>query len=533
MKPDAVNQAFGLRNLPMDAFRTGEVHLGEAVARIVRGVVTTSSPDKTLHGSLLESLTDLETDTVEAWWRQAADKALRQTLDTSTTTVAEVFWIGLVHSEATRNYILEIIPDVAGWENSLSQTVPVPLIPETADAMATFCIDRGWWDLFAAVVGAAYEPSEALRRQVKAEERIGLRESPRVERLATKVDDLNLVELAVEVSNCQQLLKLAGTRCSREPKLLSQIDMRKKAWRNVWSISLAQTGSLTMGLSRPKELINAFLSEVAGGRADDKVPLELIAASPFANVLQLAERAALWDQLPAKLKPRFITVTLDALVEEIIAGSWAGTIEPALLKAARENEFNQRFLSLRRSDLAAVLAVEDVLHNLSDAYLKDYIKNLPEVNGVVAVQLGKLVALKQWSLSAYAILERAKAGVPFRPALTECINLFKKWERLWHSGLFGYRVSKDDAWDLLRSTMIDLYEEGPEQEKIWKRAGGDPARLTNAHTRREQWASAIELIRRGGGGKITADSLIDIAIVDYENNSQLQTLHTLRYLFKE
>lgn len=72
----------------------------------------------------------------------------------------------------------------------------------------------------------------------------------------------------------------------------------------------------------------------------------------------------------------------------------------------------------------------------------------------------------------------------------------------------------------IRKKMVDdlsnLYKQGPEQNNIWERAGGDVTIFTNTTSRKAQWYTAIDELSKGGGGKtITLTTLIDEVILDY------------------
>ena len=58
--------------------------------------------------------------------------------------------------------------------------------------------------------------------------------------------------------------------------------------------------------------------------------------------------------------------------------------------------------------------------------------------------------------------------------------------------------------------LVTLYPQGPEQDDIWKRAGGDVSILINSANRKSQWFNAIEKLYLGGGGK-------DISIISLMN----------------
>lgn len=72
----------------------------------------------------------------------------------------------------------------------------------------------------------------------------------------------------------------------------------------------------------------------------------------------------------------------------------------------------------------------------------------------------------------------------------------------------------------IRKKLVDelakLYPQGPEQDDIWKRAGGDVSIFVNTASRKSQWFNAIEKLYLGGGGSyITIKSLIDQVKMDY------------------
>ena len=522
-------QIFALRNLPMQPFRTGEEQLGPVVAARVHHLVTATVPVETTQRDLLGYLAEADPARIQTWWQAAARAAFAQALAAGTAPVARVAWLGLTQNAAMRTYVLDGLPATGHWESHLSQTAPA-LVPETlADALAAFSARRNWWELSATVLGAAYAPAEALRRQVTAEVPLQLSNSPRVAKLAATVADADLVELAVARPSAQ-LLELAGERCGRQPALLAALDVRQPAWRTIWSVSLTMTRSITLGLSNPAAVIPAFLAEVASGRATDQVPLALIAFSPFANVLQLPERARLWGQLADQEKLLFIRATLDALVEEILLSGWTAPLESALTTAAQTQELNTRFLKQRRQEPAVVLAVEAVLHNLTDTYLRDYITYLPTLDSLTADRLGKLVATNRWRQSADALFSRAKSSAAFYPALQACAELFSLWEKVFYSPLFSHKVASADAWDVFTQVMTSIYRKGPGEGSIWERAGGDITKISHAQSPAEQWEAATTLLRRGGGGTISVASLFQVALQQFPNNSSLRALTTATHL---
>lgn len=61
----------------------------------------------------------------------------------------------------------------------------------------------------------------------------------------------------------------------------------------------------------------------------------------------------------------------------------------------------------------------------------------------------------------------------------------------------------------LVNKLTELYPQGPEENDIWKRSGGDVSILSNSASRKSQWFTAVDKLSLGGGGKqITMESLI-------------------------
>jgi hypothetical protein len=528
---NGIREAMGLRNLPLTPFLPNGNKLKQAVEQVVYTVVTTATPDETIQKSLLTYLAQTNPESIEIWWNDAAVTAFEYALQSNTLHVARMVWLGISQGEPIRNYVLGVVPKAPDWEFSLSKTIPVSLPVAVADSILNFSASRHWWDLLAVTAKAAYKPVEALRKQINAERHLGIRVSSRVSMLSKQVSDRELVALAVELSNTQ-LQELAGDICGRNPSLLLPIDVRQQSWRTIWSRSVLLTKSVIAGLSNPAETINAFLIEVANKRASETQLLEAIADSAYANILRLPERTKLWHQLSPELLPEFVSATLNALVEEIIVDKWTDDIDSILLTKARSLEFISRFLGGRRNDPAAVLTANAQLHNLTDSYLKDYINNLATINAITAVQLGKLVHQNRWKSCANVLLSKSKTNPAFRPALYECAGMFDRLTKFFNYQLFGQTITPHDAWNVLEELMANLYEEGPDQDNIWKRAGGDISKLKNSQSRSEQWAAAITLLRYGGGGKhISPKSLLSAALDDYASNSNVQTLAKLSYLF--
>ncbi len=82
-----------------------------------------------------------------------------------------------------------------------------------------------------------------------------------------------------------------------------------------------------------------------------------------------------------------------------------------------------------------------------------------------------------------------------------------------------------DIWEQLVNIMSDLYPQGPTDQEIWCRAGGDLSRVHLSGTGRELWFRALRILRQGGGGAgIQKENLIAAALEDYPHHPELVDL---------
>ncbi len=85
-------------------------------------------------------------------------------------------------------------------------------------------------------------------------------------------------------------------------------------------------------------------------------------------------------------------------------------------------------------------------------------------------------------------------------------------------------VDTPDFWTALREAATKLCPEGPMQERIWQRAGGDISRLPLGTTPKTMWFDAVDLLRRGGGGEISPSSLLRILKLEFPNAPAIDDL---------
>lgn len=87
-----------------------------------------------------------------------------------------------------------------------------------------------------------------------------------------------------------------------------------------------------------------------------------------------------------------------------------------------------------------------------------------------------------------------------------------------------------DPWTDLMAALTTLYPGGPTDDDLWRRAGGDPARIALDGPGRTQWRGALRKLKLGGGGnELTVKRLLDEALEDYQGYDDLNKLARLTW----
>ena len=83
----------------------------------------------------------------------------------------------------------------------------------------------------------------------------------------------------------------------------------------------------------------------------------------------------------------------------------------------------------------------------------------------------------------------------------------------------------DNWWSSLVLVASQLYPQGPVDQSIWLRSGGDLATINIQGNGRTTWFSALQVLRLGGGGKsMTLNRLLNVMLQDFPGNTELVAL---------
>ncbi|WP_166919784.1 5'-methylthioadenosine/S-adenosylhomocysteine nucleosidase family protein [Flavobacterium poyangense] len=217
-----------------------------------------------------------------------------------------------------------------------------------------------------------------------------------------------------------------------------------------------------------------------------------------------------------EFKPRFDTVPSSYILEQLAKhvkreGKWTD-------KLTEDNKPNSFVLPIAAGE-KVVSSTRATTFNYIKRYCSDAAAVDMEGNGyLIAARpfqahgievrgISDLIENKEESDAAGSQPVAAANAAAFTFEMIDALKIYNKLEKSTDSEDFKKKFVDE---------LVKLYPQGPEQDDIWKRAGGDVSIIINSSSRRSQWYSAIEKLSLGGGGKnISSASLINEIKSDY------------------
>lgn len=252
-----------------------------------------------------------------------------------------------------------------------------------------------------------------------------------------------------------------------------------------------------------------FFVGVAGGLKDVKIG-DVVASSKVIGFEMGKD--------DAEFKPRMDTIPSSYLLEQIAK------------HVKREGQWKQLIKVEKKTDPEAfvqpIAAGEKVVssnQSVAFTYLKKYCSD------AVAIDMegnGFLLAARPYHAHAIEVrgisdlienkAEADAGGSQPRAAANAAAFCFEMVNQIEKDSVKRPDTNSLEFRKNLVAELVILYPKGPEQDDIWKRAGGDISILTNSANRKSQWFNVIEKLYLGGGGKsISITSLMNEIKEDY------------------
>lgn len=322
---------------------------------------------------------------------------------------------------------------------------------------------------------------------------------PATVRAALHLGDVHLRDLATElVTNDPELLKPA------------QVDF--EPWRSLWAHAVA-AGADPWAQASASELVPAIIDHVVNGEPVDDVLLDVASRSIAADLSGYSRRRELWTHLEEPFRTRFLDATARAVAR---AGSTdSGSLEPELVTAM-----------LKPDNIAAVATV-DVVRALDTMELLSDRVNVQTAMAVVesarfdqetSRRFGQLVRRRRLKRVARELARRTETRGDLRAAAEQSAELLGLVERAILVLASGTAEQADELNAGIVELASRLYPDGPTDDDIWERAGGDPSELREGKSGKRRWRRAVEAILDEARGAPTLRALVDEMSKDFDRD---------------
>jgi len=514
-----------LKNLPLDAFSNGEEMLADTVGAFVENELNRSQNfnDRLISEVIIVSCMETQLN----WWHNAVIKAFKKTIGEERAISFQNLWQVLMLSKDSMSAILSFLPNDKKQEGLLIKYFPKNVPKQFAEHFAKVILTRKWLLLHAYLIQTYLASKEAAKQQLHLEKNASPNSFEGTKHIIKNVSDQDLLSLTMETNESYFIAEYA-VRSTKKPALLHRLDVKNPIWLSIWANSLEETNDLEHGILSLSEKVDQLLNDITEGKNVPDAIVHQLAHSKYADISRLKSRVHLWKHLRPGIKQLFLDATANELIKNISTeGLTNVTIETELSNHISTERFMSNLLETYRSDINTVLEIFEYIDGCEDGFLAKYIRYYTNsLNDIQSARLGNLILSKQFRLSAKQIFNKAKTNKIFKIALTKCQSIagLDFWDRLSWGWLIGETVSADSVFSELMRISVRLYDKGPEENDIWKRAGGDVSKLHNHRSREENWQNAIRLLRNGGGGNISVESLIKEMMEEHPNNSELKEI---------
>nr|WP_255552323.1 effector-associated domain EAD1-containing protein [Flavobacterium sp. CSZ] len=327
------------------------------------------------------------------------------------------------------------------------------------------------------------------------------------------------------------MIKIAGKICSKSPKNLNKLKVLDANWQKIWLEAILTGNEIETGLKEPdKEISKLFDSLILGANISEEL-IDKISQSEHGNILFYPNRSEIWKKFSDNAKNNFLTKTSAALLNQLSLNSNTLIPDDIFIIDHISQKGVWDFLFFNRNNIKSVIPIFDKF-NLQDSNLKDYLSNYTgHINAVEATQLGKLIAVKRFSNSAYIINSKASKRNNWKFALAEChylLDFITKAALVISGTISSVNIPTDEWWQSTEELIVELYPNGTALTTIWKKAGGKESDLLTKSTANEIWSDALYKVRRNQLKKITMNKLLKEIEKQYGDSKKFKIIYGLR-----
>ena len=509
-------QILRLRNLQLSAFPSSS-----RVWQVLEAWTAKSTFPEEQDTEMLSAIVDATTRTAAVEeWRAALLKGLATAAHSCKSSFAEAFWRWIRANPDIITAVFRHIPTGRDIEERLAAVPPQELEEASVEILVKLARSRGWLRVHGAALSAAYDPLDAVRRQVEADTDSSFVDGLRLALRQARPADV--VECAIMIDD-PRVTSLAGEAVAKNPKLLSKVDLTRANAQAIWREALVIDLGTWQGPADPKAVFHAILDRLLGGRSTDPSLIDRLSRTPVADLGGYPRRSEVWSRVSDVTRDNILAATAEGWLQCAEGGSIPfkpdRDLQSVILETDKLEPTLNALISGRIGTAVRIVAALDqydqrrfsrLLQNANSGS-----RSLPILD---SEGIGRLVLERRWNMVAHDLVDRYRSGRrDLKPALRACLSLFDPWTRIF---LGMTPLSETEKWEAFEELAADLYPGGPDDEELWQRAGGKDADLKQRKSGRERWRQALRKIRYGKRPHPSA--LLARMLEDYPKNEHIR-----------
>jgi hypothetical protein len=470
--------------------------------------------------------------TAHGWWLGSIEQGIGRAVRHWTVGLAPLIWAGIANDPTAARVMISLIADAAQAGSpliDLARTCASKLPRSVADVLASAARDRQSVELFAATTDAGH----GLEFALDALQKPGWREVAiqGMEILATRRGPDALVALAV-ARGSELLVSFAAILIARQPSLRGALDARLAAWRILWLQSIQAGADTWAGVRDPGHVRDSLLNAALDTQAVEDALLNEVAQTEWGDLADFSRQSEVWAASEFPVREAFLARTTAGWIDRFAADPEATTLPADAVLTRVIGTGGTLFLSggaFSRDLHTAVVAFGRFpgwQENHFLGWLTVHWHRLSLLSAKDGARLGQLVSQREWRQGARNLFAARRLSPAVRTAVEQCTSLLGVFDVLRLSLESPGLADVDaDAWfNGLFEVLVENYQHGPEEERIWQRAGGSLSHI-EGRTPRERWRSAVHQLRSGRSVGVSIDRLLQELRADLSNNSDLNVLY--------
>lgn len=406
-------------------------------------------------------------------------------------------------------------------ENELALTIP-QLETAVAETVLKMAKKKGWLVLHAKVAAQCYSAEKAIEVQLRIDTEEDHTEA--LKALSECINDRTSFVTVAAGHTDARLHRIAGKLISENSKLMNSIDITSEGWQKCWKAAIEQGSEVWKGISKPQQILFRVLDHILAGNSFNESVLNAISIGKYNSLKDYPLRASIWPVLPENARSEFVNATLIDLINEFASNPFNyNFLEFELMNEMQSEKVQQYIICSKSISLTKKLQLFDVLPNLKEHHAKQLVLE-NHFSSTEAEKLGRIVSKNLWRTLVEYLYDNRLRRKDLLPTLLQCSHLlgYVQRFRLSASGFKPDAISSDEWWDEFLKTAFELYPCGPNQNGLWISAGGDLSQIMTTGTGREQWGSAIKILRYNG--RSTLIKLLSKMQDTYSENETLKQL---------